>query len=91
VTLRLEAEIRAAEGECRDRLWYARHVSLMAKDDGSAYRLDILDPSSSSADRIEAKYGLETLELGADAIARLESRLAALRWVLGDEWENLDT
>lgn len=73
-------EILAAEQRLFDLIWYQRSVSSM-------------HPAGEPArHRIEATYPVEELGPHSDfEWGMLNGKLSALRWVLGDEWDFLDT
>jgi hypothetical protein len=82
---RSDAEISEARDELAERLWRVRHVMLAEPAEGRDE--DAL---------LRAKYG-DSLE-GVDApfpdpyeLGMMSGKLSALRWALGDEWDNLDT
>lgn len=53
---------------------------------------DVWDMAQKAAKRVERKYGIENLGPWDDfAWGMLNGKLSALRWALGDDWDNLDT
>jgi hypothetical protein len=78
--MRPEREVRRAEQEAFERLWHARHT-----EDG--------EPAEGlwQAHLLREFHGENMHGLDETGVARLEGTLSALRWVLGDEWGNLDT
>jgi len=79
------AEIAEAEQEFFDRMWYVRRVVYSDADDVSYPEL-------------EARYGRDELwkpiGSGHDEAWQygfISGKLSALRWVLGSEWDFLDT
>ncbi|MDV6297339.1 PIN domain-containing protein [Rhodococcus aetherivorans] len=89
-------EIISAENDLFDRIWY--HRSLQAdirwRRDGNAAKLkreqEIAGPART---RIEEKFeGKDMLGPYSDfELGMLNGKLSALRWVLGSEWDFLDT
>lgn len=51
----------------------------------------IWEGALSSAKKVEELYGIENLEFDAFEWGMINGKLSALRWVIGDEWDNLDT
>lgn len=47
--------------------------------------------AGTTAEQIRERYGWDSLQLDPLQAARLEGKLSALRWALGDDWDNLDT
>ena len=53
---------------------------------------DILEGAIRSAKKVERKYGIDNLGPWTDfEWGMMNGKLSALRWVLGDDWDNLDT
>lgn len=90
------AEISAAEQEMFDRVWHHRSVQREfrlvsdGREDETARAHEIARPGR---ERVEAKY-TKPGELGPYTdfeLGMLNGKLSALRWVLGSEWDFLDT
>jgi hypothetical protein len=82
-----------AEEEFSDKVWYNRHQLLI-----SSSRLkkntppDIIKGALSAAKKIEKKYGKKKLGPFDDfEWGMVNGKLSALRWVLGEDWDMLDT
>lgn len=92
--MRTESEIIAAEEELLDRRWYERHMMRRANIE-SGRVTDIPDELWNQA--LEAADKIRELRPGIDTVksdfewGMLSGKHSALRWVLGDEWDNLDT
>jgi hypothetical protein len=91
---RLLVEIQEWEQELFDRIWYQRtlnHIYQLedAKDsEGVATLMKVAGPPM---ERVKGEYG-ETLGPYSDfEWGMLNGKLSALRWVLGAEWDFLDT
>lgn len=52
---------------------------------------DIWEGALQSAKKVEDVYGKENLEFDDFEWGMINGKLSALRWVIGDEWDNLDT
>lgn len=92
-TLRRVSEILAIESELSDRLWYGRKP---ADEDVPSldWPEDIKAGMLAEKRRVEEEYGVESLEkdVATDwAWAYLSGKISAVRWVLGDDWDNLDS
>lgn len=83
-------EIRDAEQEFFDRIWYGRSLSHEYDEGTNVDELrHIAGPGRA---RVEAKYGVENLGPYTDfEWGMLNGKLSALRWVTGSEWDFLDT
>ncbi len=84
-------EVQTAEQEFFDRVWYDRHQLLneRSRDDTP---IEILEGAMKGAAEIEATYGKENLGPYEDfESGMINGKLSALRWVLGDDWDFLDT
>lgn len=88
-------EILAAEKEMFDKVWYERSMrhdrELLAEG-----KMDELKEHERVArkgrERVEATYcGDDLGPYDAFEVGMLNGKLSALRWVLGDEWDFLDT
>ncbi|MGO4613343.1 hypothetical protein AB4305_04145 [Nocardia sp. 2YAB30] len=88
-------EILAAEKEMFDKVWYKRSMrydrELIAE--GKTAELEKHERvARQGRKRIEETYGLENIgPYDAFELGMLNGKLSALRWVLGDEWDFLDT
>jgi hypothetical protein len=83
-------EMREAEEEMFDRVWYERKLVGMQRDgtEGEHYRA----LSASGRAEVEAKYGVENLGPYTEfEWGMINGKLSALRWVTGSEWDFLDT
>jgi hypothetical protein len=82
-------EIRVAEQEMFDRIWYDRSMSHERQSKDVEELRRIAGPGRA---RVEAKYGIEDLgPYSSFEWGMINGKLSALRWVLGDEWDFLDT
>lgn len=87
---RLLSEILDAENELFDKIWYNRHLNSLFTQNGN-FDLSKSHPGYSAALKIEKKYGRENLRWDDFEWGMLNGKLSALRWVLGDDWDFLDT
>lgn len=91
---RSKQEILQALEEYDDKIWYYRHLDFMnrvesGEDDTPA---DIVQGALEGGERIKQKYGEDQLGPWTDfELGMLHGKLSALRWVMGDEWDMLDT
>ncbi len=93
-TLRKIEEIYSAEKEYFDKVWYDRHQVLKRRIAEGKETVDkeIWKQAEEAAKEIEAKYPKSELGPHSDfEWGMINGKLSALRWVLGDEWDVLDT
>ena len=92
--MRTVREIIAAEEEFFDKVWYNRHWNLRLEVEVGEESVapDIWKTALEAAKRVEGKYGNEELGPWNDfEWGMINGKLSALRWVLGDDWDFLDT
>jgi hypothetical protein len=88
------AEIRASVEELEAKVWYDRHGMLMQtrRQGDKQIADDVAERAESAASAIEATYGRANLGPYSDfEWGMLNAKLSALRWVMGEEWDFLDT
>lgn len=93
-TPRTEPEILEAIDELFDKVWYDRHQSLryMIKIGKMTVSDEVWKSAQKAARKIEKRYGKANLGPHSDFDwGMINGKLSALRWVLGDEWDMLDT
>jgi hypothetical protein len=91
---RSDIEILEALEELFDKIWYNRHKGLMYDVENGRAKIDpeILVLAKRAAKRVEKKWGKKNLDPWDDfEWGMLNGKMSALRWVLGDEWDFLDT
>jgi hypothetical protein len=91
---RAENEILEAEQEFHDRIWYVRKWGVIERHESGErpVRADLWDGMQKAMRRVEEEYGKDNLGPYSDfEWGMLNGKLSALRWVLGDEWDMLDT
>lgn len=91
--MRTQSEILAAESEFFDRVWHERHLVRMQKhEDGtSPMEPEIVKVARDAAARVRARRpDIRPVEDDFEW-GMWNGKLSALRWVLGDEWDFLDT
>lgn len=93
-TPRSEDEILKNVSILFDKVWYNRHQCLREKIEAG---LETVDPeiwkgALLSARKVERRYGKRALGPWDDFDwGMVNGKLSALRWVLGDDWDMLDT
>ncbi len=91
---RSELEILETLEELFDKIWYDRHQVLMHRRAEGKTEIDatLLKTAQDAATRVEQTYGAENLGPWTDfQWGMLNGKLSALRWVIGYEWDMLDT
>jgi hypothetical protein len=92
--MRTESEIAEAEQEFLDRVWYERKlVYLEHIEDGTEREAppDIMEGMRRAMRRVEAQYGEDNLVYDPFEWGMINGKLSALRWVMGEDWDMLDT
>ena len=87
-------EVAEVAEEFVEKIWFDRHLSLRYRIEQGIETVDpqIWSGALKSAERVIRKYGEENLGPYSDfEWGMLNGKLSALRWVLGDEWDMLDT
>jgi hypothetical protein len=88
--LRSLAEVCEAREQFFHRVWYERHQSLL--ENKVQFEPQIFRQATEAAAELEEKYGKDNLGPYSDfEWGMINGTLSALRWVLGDEWGNLDS
>ena len=91
---RSEEEISAALKEMEDKVWYQRHLFLKYRLENGLATCDeeVWKRALKAADRVVDQYGENELGPYTDfEWGMINGKLSALRWLLGDEWDMLDT
>ena len=87
--MRRKADVVAAEHEAFERSWFNVHCHRDVHPLRRALS-EVEEEGARQAERMRQEYAdlvvKDDYELG-----RLHGRLVTLRWVLGDDWGNLDT
>jgi|GEM_PF-5042708 len=90
---RTPREVGEALSEFFDRVWYERKlVYLNEPDSGHRTSAEVISGMLQAMREVEQRYGRDNL-IVPDAFAwgMINGKLSALRWVLGHEWDLLDT
>jgi hypothetical protein len=89
------AEILEAESEFFDKVWYVRSLIREEKEEAGErdpISLELAAGAAEARRTIEERYGAENVGPWDDwGWGFVNGKLSALRWVLGSEWDFLDT
>lgn len=92
---RSKDEILEAIEEFFAKVWYGRHKLLESTIESGKEKVapEIWQKALKNAEKIEKKYGKEELASSWDDFewGMLSGKLSALRWVCGDDWDDLDS
>lgn len=91
--MRTKQEMEAEIDILSDKIWYNRHQGLKQRVlNGEEISPKIWEDALKNAKNIEKKYGEENLWNMTDfEWGMLNGKLSALRWLIGEEWDFLDT
>ena len=87
-------EIANMSQEFVEKIWFDRHLSLRYRVEQGIEKVDpkIWEGALKSAEKVIQKFGEDNLGPYSDfEWGMLNGKLSALRWVLGEEWDMLDT
>lgn len=92
--MRTESEILAAEQEFFDRVWHERHLLFRHRYEAGDHNRateEIYRQALTAAEQVKARYpDVRPVESDFEW-GMWNGKLSALRWVLGEEWDFLDT
>ena len=91
---RTKEEVAAIADELTDKVWYNRHQELKQLVEEGKEEVDpqIWRDALKAAKKVEEKYGIDDLGPYDDfEWGMLNGKFSALRWLLGYEWDMLDT
>lgn len=87
-------QISAAEQEFFDRVWYNRKLVMLDRIRSGREEMpdeSIMDGMTAGMRKIKAKYGENSLIYDDFEWGMINGKLSALRWVMGEDWDMLDT
>lgn len=77
-----------------DRLWYERSEAAASTERPGNYTPEIWNTARAAARRIKEQHGLELLRKDTETQfdwGMLSGKVSAIRWVLGEDWDFLDS
>jgi len=92
--VRTQEEVYSEIERITDQIWYNRHQGLKQRlaDKEITVDTEIWKDALKAAKTIEEKYGEESLWHESDfEWGMLNGKLSALRWLVGEDWDMLDT
>ncbi|KSZ59703.1 hypothetical protein Z045_05925 [Rhodococcus pyridinivorans KG-16] len=92
--MRKPDEIQAEEQHFFHLVWYERKLVMLQNIQEGIEALpdeDQMDRVTDAMRKVEAKYGNDIGVKSDFEWGMINGKLSALRWVLGDEWDLLDT
>ena len=88
-------EILKEEKKYADRVWYERHQLMKDKILKDGTPKHIVKGAFKSAKKVEKQYGKKFLTLSDDnpdfEWGMINGKLSTLRWILGEDWDELYT
>jgi HJR/Mrr/RecB family endonuclease len=94
-SMRSLREILAAEREFFDRVWYVRKLVYEEHIESGAEQpttVEIMERMQAGMRAVEDRYGADTLTYQTDwDWGVVNGKLSTLRWILGSDWDELDT
>jgi hypothetical protein len=93
---RNDNDILDAEDEFLDKVWWNRHMGWVRRVESGKDKLtekerETYDSAQQHAKKIEERFGIENLTVTDFYWGMMNGKLSALRWVLGSEWDMLDS
>ena len=91
--MREESKVVDVEKRLNDIVWWNRHKVLERKceETGDFPPKEIWDEALRHAERIEKEIPQEELTLNDFDWGMVNGKLSAIRWILGEEWDDLST
>lgn len=92
MAMRKEWEVSNAQFEMCDKVWFGRATKYVLNEKGEPVLVARHEVAKPAVERMLEQYGEKELVVRNDyEWGVLSGKLSALRWVMGDEWDFLDT